>query len=303
MYVMKMQLFKKDIILFIFLCLFFIPFVYPQGDTLGTDSLIDAQIGGPNPLFSIGHNIQKKGHGMVRNMSFYEYRDEGKSSLTTHNGVYYAPTETLTVNIRVPVVMLPKTEGKRSTGVGNIHLQAEWACYNHLDKKGCLSQVTLLGTVRIPGSGSNLTVIDIDTVNAPNAIMGFTTANWSNTWHNYSDFGVNLIATRHHFKLGNQFFFNLGLGRILFSKQLRKGLLYLELLVDMNGTYRRPNLMYNKPDYISGGTITYLGPTFRFSVPSFVFLGGLQYPILQVHRNPAAIRSHYKWGLGAAWVF
>lgn len=283
---------------------FLIPFLfvvsmYSEQET--TDSLIEAQIGGPNPLFSIGHNIQKKGHGFIRCFAYRIKKSEERSSFVTHNGLYYGITDTLTVNIRIPGLKYPKSPPLKSAGVGNVHLQGEWAFYNHFDKN-CLSQATVVGTVRIPNS--NVQVVTIDTAPSPNFLLGATTSNWSDTWHTYGDVAVNLMTTYKGSKLGNQFYYDLGVGRIVYSKKLdRGGLMYVELLIDINGTYSRPNTVNRQPDLLTGSIVTYLGPTFRFSLPNFVVLGGIQYPIGQVYRNPAAIRSHYKFGLGGAFVY
>ena len=283
---------------------FLIPFLFIlaiSSEQETTDSLIEAQIGGPNPIFSIGHNIQKKGHGFVRCFAYRIKESEKNSSFVTHNGLYYGITDTLTVNIRIPGVKYPKSPPLKSSGVGNVHLQAEWAFYNHFDKHS-LSQATLVGTVRIPSS--NVQVITIDTSKSPTFLVGATTSNWSDQWHTYGDASVNLTTTHKHFKLGNQFYYDLGLGRIVYSKTLsRGGLLYVELLMDTNGLYSRPNTVHRKQDLSTGSFVAYLGPTFRFSLPNFALLGGMQYPIAQTYRDPATIRSHYKFALGGAFVF
>jgi len=265
------------------------------------NTILDARIGGPNPLFSIGHNIQKRHHGLVRSFLFIERRNQGHSSVITHNGAYYGFTDRFTANIRIPIVKEQKSPPLQSCGIGNIHLQGEYAFYNHFDGNS-LSQATVVGTIRFPTS--NARTKEIDTINAWSFLVGITTSNWSDIWHLYSDFGLDITTTHHHYKLGNQFTYNLGMGRIIKSKGLKEGgFLLLELLADINGLYKRPDVINGKPNLLLGSMVTYLGPTFRFSMPSFVFLGGLQYPIAQVYRNPKAIRTHYKLGLGAAWLF
>ncbi len=283
---------------------FLIPFLFilaiysEQGIT---DSLIEAQLGGPNPIFSIGHNIQKKGHGFVRCFAYRIKESEKQSSFVTHNGLYYGITDTLTVNIRIPGIRYAKSPPLKTSGVGNVHLQAEWAFYNHYES-GSLTQATVLATVRIPSS--DIQVQTIDTARSPNFLVGATTSHWTDIWHLYTDAAVNLMTTHKHFKLGNQFYYNLGLGRIVYSKPLsRGGILYVELMMDINGLYTRPNTLYHKQDLSTGSIVTYLGPCFRFSLPYLVLVGGMQYPISQTYRDPATIRSHYKLGLGGAFVF
>ncbi len=291
----------KKIVSLLRACIILIFWQMPYAYCQDVGDILEAQMGGPNPLFSIGHNVQKKHHGMLRSTSFYEERDQSQSLFVSYNGIFYGITDNFTMYARLPCVRERKTSNLKSTGIGNLQIQGEWAFYNERVDDS-FNQVTVLAAIRLPTS--TVEFPGLDTFKATNFLFGLTTSNWSEKWHLYSDCGYLVFTTHQHFKLGNAFVYNLGLGRIIGSRPLKDdGILYFELIADMNGLYEQPSILDKKDVFKTGGHVLFVGPTFRFSVPSFVLLGGLQYPISQRIKNPLFTKTNYKMGISLSWLF
>lgn len=252
---------------------------------------------GPGPVFSFGHNIQKKDQCVLKNKIAYYNRDFPDTSLWVSSyGALYGFTDSFTLLVNVPVIIKDEeVPGFRSRGLGSSSIQGEYAFYDHKEA-GVRNQMTVVGALMIP-SGA----VDIMTIFAqPNwgYFFGFTTSNFAHVWYTYSAFGTYIPKKKKPLALGQHIFASLGAGRSLFQTPT----LYFALLADLSIIYARPDLVMGHHNFTTGGTFIGLGPTFRFSYKDFVCLGGIQYPIGQT-RGSLEPTLRYRTTLTLSWVF
>lgn len=255
------------------------------------------ELGGPGPIFSFGHNIQPKGT-LILKKGFYYFSSDAPfhSTWLLSYATLYGFTQRFTGLIDLTIVLNQDIVPPfRSKGIGSLIFQGEYALYNYFDENS-RHQFTLVGAIYTPSLSKQVPFA----VTTPTTgyFAGFTSYNLTPIWYTYSCLGTIRFKKKGPVSLGSYIFSSMGIGRTV-AKTPRT---YFALVADSSVIYARPGFINKKRNLNSGFTFVGLGPTFRFSFNDLVVLGGLQYPIGQVVRNPIDL-IQYRAGISFSWIF
>lgn len=237
----------------------------------------------PGPLFSFGQTTVDK-HDVL----FYGFTDYlhgvNKNYSDVVLGVLYGITDEISLFINVPFAPKHQQDTMISSGVEDIFVQLEWEFICQETPTAC-NDATLVGGIFFPTGefeeqslGASTRILPIS-FGSPTFFLGATAKHLATKWYAYASPGA-LITTKHtceNTKLGNQFFYEAGIGRNIGNPW---GCV-LTWILELNGTYAMQDRIEGLLDPNSGGNVVFVGPDLFFSSEKLILQAGIEFPIVQ----------------------
>lgn len=256
----------------------------------------------PSPLFSLGQNIVDRGD-VLGYLNPILLSGKNKKNFF-YNELYslVGLSDYLSVFFLIPVPVITRENGLKTTGFGDMILQGEYAFYTKSTLESAV-QATAIATIYLP-SGILEPVKSGFSQHAPFTGFGSTAfffgGTWSRTttdWYSFISGGT-LVTTSHaENKVGNSVSYQAGIGKNLGYRTDK----VLTAMVEFTGiTFKRDKLMgHIDPD--SGGTVMYLGPSFYMATPHTIFQMGFQIPFYQ-KLNGLQAKNSFQISISFAWL-
>jgi hypothetical protein len=249
----------------------------------------------PVPLISFGQTIVNKGQSQL--FLFADYI-KGNNQIASDVVPYfiYGITDNLTFFMSQGVATKYQQETRHSAGVEDTSLQLEYAVYGHKTKR-YEDQATVLVDINLP-TGSH-TKQPPTGAGTPSYFIGGTYSRTYNDWYAFAAPGVIMAESINGSRLGNQYLYQAGLARNVYT--IEKKLIILGM-VELDGQYSAKSTMRNHTNPNSGGNIIYLTPSIFVGLKQLVIQFGFGLPVVQ-HLNGEQIKNNYLLATNMGWTF
>lgn len=254
---------------------------YAQNETRGAVDIELPKIGNfsvppsqqPGPLISFGQtNIDKNQQQFFLLPQFLEGEDQRFTILSPD--YVYGITDDLAFLFDMHFNLRAHEGMHRSSGLDDTLLQLEYSYYykagtNYFDSN------TVLGGVILPTGSSEET--PPTGFGAAAFFLGTTFSRTYFNWYLFTSEGLLLTTANNKKRFGNQFFYQAGIGRKVFSQTDK----YLFMwLLEVDGTYFEKDSAYGITDPNSGGNIILVTPSLWLSTKTLTLqLGAGLYPV------------------------
>ncbi len=226
----------------------------------------------PSPLFSLGQNLVDKNEWLL--VETFDYlKGPTQHSFILYNALLYGLSDRASLLFTVPSIPHQKQLQYTSRGIGDISAQVEYGLYIN-EKPTSIDAITILYNVQVP-SGSVLKK-PITGAGAPSFFLGTTASYTSIDWYLFTSYALNLPLSHNHKKVGNQFFYEFGIG-LNFGNP---GGGILLGLMEFNGIKTQKANDHIVPSFPQGNII-FLGPSVYLATKNLVLQAGIQFPIMQ----------------------
>ncbi|MGC1182340.1 hypothetical protein [Legionella sp.] len=261
----------------------------------------------PAPFFSFGQNIINKNQLTVSFNPSYLYSLTQRITEETPS-ILYGITDSASLLITIPYALNYKNGTQNLSGMGDVPIDLEYAFYSHENSKYS-DQATIIFSTTFPLS--NLKEISkknnpgqrisgFSRENAPssfNAFSYFIGSTYARTlvdWYGFIAPGVLFIDEQHSIQQGTQYYYNMGIGHAINSKENK----YLFLgLLELNGQYSDKTKLASHIVPNTGGSIIYLTPSLWFSTPKIIVQVGISLPVSQSWNGNQSDISYYTGGI------
>ncbi|HXW86313.1 MAG TPA: hypothetical protein VEK38_03135 [Candidatus Bathyarchaeia archaeon] len=246
----------------------------------------------PGPLFSFGQNIVDKNNFQIF-LSGDSFVGDRKNYSDIMPSILYGVSDNFSIFINVPFAVHLRLNDEKSSGIGDITVQAEYAFYGH-DTLSTGADATIVLNIGFPtGSASK----------APPTGFGGTTIFAGGTlsystfdWYLFTCQGVLLTTSHKQTKFGNQVFYQFGVERCVNFFHGWITAFFLELF----GIYSQRSIFQNTLDLNSGSNIFHAAPSVWFSSEHFTFQAGFAVPIFQKLRG-IQNRNYFTAAINFGW--
>lgn len=248
----------------------------------------------PAALFGFGGNIIDKGE-----IQLFFFADEfvGKRKMTIDliPSVLFGITDEWSVFFSAPFTPELRDGTERSSGLEDFFIQLEYAFYNK-STKAYVDQATLLANITVP-TGS-IHKKPPTGFGSPSLFLGGTFYRTWVDWFVFTANGAVLTSSDHGTKFGDQFLYQMGVGRNFFTP---KGWIYA-WMVEVDGQYNKRNRVDGTIDNNSGGNTIYVTPSLWISSKDMLLQFGVSLP---VNQNLFGIQRKfdYAFNLNFGWSF
>ncbi|HAT1822054.1 TPA: hypothetical protein I8Z14_002620 [Legionella pneumophila] len=244
----------------------------------------------PGPFLSFGQSlIDKNQIQFYVSPNYLHYKNE--HYLTISPSVVYGISNQASFLVTEPVAANYVNETSRSNGLGDTYFQGEYAFYENSNFK-YVDQMTFVGGLTAPtGSAKKEPSTGFGSVSY---FLGGTYNRMFVDWFGLVSSGLNVITKHDGMKLGNQYLYQVGLGRNIKSET---GKYIFFGLVEMHGVYSEKDKFIGEVDLNSGGNLVNIIPSLWFSTKKLFFQVGVSIPISQtpngeqnkIKYNPVAV--------------
>ena len=249
----------------------------------------------PSAFLGFGQHIISK--NQVQLYLFTDYV-EGKRKHNTDiiPQLLYGVTDDFSVFFNVPVAASLKYDAHKSSGLEDMFLQTEYAFYS--DKTCRYTELaTLVTSVSFP-TGS-IKKNPNTGLGASSLFIGTTYNRTYTDWYGFASPGVILTTSHEGTKVGNQFLYQLGIGRSIFSLESEYT---IALLAELTGYYFQKNKIMGARDPNSGGKVINITPSLWFSTNDLIIQIGIGFPLTQ-HLNGQQNKNEYLLATNVGWTF
>lgn len=257
----------------------------------------------PGPFFSFGQNIIDKNQFIVSYNPSYIY-GKGQGILEGDPALLYGVTDSMSLLVTLPYAFRYNNGNITQSGIGDLAIDLEYAFYNFENSKYS-DQATIIFSPTFPisnlgsiskKSNVNQRVSGFSRKNVPsnfNAVSYFVGATYSRMfidWYSFLAPGVLFIEKHDSIQQGTQYYYNLGIGRDIKSRE--KKYIFAGLL-EFNGQYSAKTTHLSKTVPNTGGNIIYVTPSLWFSTSKLVVQVGISLPINQYWYGNQSNVSYY----------
>lgn len=261
----------------------------------------------PGPFFSFGQNIVDKKQLIVSFNPSYLYSQSQRITEGTPS-LLYGITNTASLLVTLPYAISYKNGTQSVSGIGDLALDLEYAFYNH-DNSKYSDQATLVFSPTFPVSNLKTAskkqipserISGFSRKNAPssfNAYSYFIGTTYSRSfvdWYGFAAPGVLFIDKQNLIQQGAQYYYNVGIGHTLNSKEHKY---IFSGLLELNGQYSDKTRLASHVVPNTGGSIIYATPSLWFSTPKLVVQAGVSLPIAQSWYGNQSNISYYASGI------
>ncbi len=248
-----------------------------MSDELSSESISEPPIQGnfalptaqqPGPFLAFGQSLIDKNQVQLY-ISSTIFRNESQTLKTITPNLVFGLSDQASILISTPIAVNYANETSHSHGLGDAYFQGEYAIYDKANANYA-DQLTVVGGLTLPtgsfekepstGIGSN------------SYFFGTTFNRMSVDWLGFASSGLNWITKHDNFKQGNQFLYQLGLGRNIKSEP---GKYIFSGLIELLGTYSEKDRLRSEIDPDSGGNLVVVTPSLWFSTPKMFYQLGL----------------------------
>lgn len=228
----------------------------------------------PTPLVSFGQNLIAQGQvewqGIISDL-----QQKNGYFIDSSNSIIYAFKDNLSIYISQPIAIRFRQDHHHSFGTEDTLIQFEYAPYTK-EYYTYYNQISIVANVTIPsgslkknpptGTGTN------------SFFIGGVFSNMGINWFYFTSYGGIFNTTSHRTTYGNQFLYQYGVGRRIFSNSNW----LFDWMLEMDGQYICRNKINGSIDPNSGGNIIYVTPSlFLSSKQDLVIQLGIGFPIAQ----------------------
>lgn len=239
----------------------------------------------PRPLFSFGQTIVERGDFLISDTITFlpgKRRAEFVNALT----FLYGFTDYFHAYFQIPAPVYRKVDTTKATKCGDINIFAEYQFFQR-ETPVSATKATIYANIFMPSG----ILVEPSPVNFSRLaiIYNFTAflfgALWCHTtidWYCFAAFANLFPIKKDHIKLGQNFFFQSGIGHNLGIYDDKILFLLLEFYIVRN----QHNRIHGLRDKNSGGLTLFLGPSFWYSTERIIFQAGVDIPVYQrLHGN------------------
>ena len=246
----------------------------------------------PATLFGFGGNIIDKGETQL---VFFadEFVGKRRKTIDLVPNIIYGIDDNLTLLVAFPFAAYLRDTCYRSSGPEDFLVQLEYACYNasifcYTDQATILAGVTAPtgSTHKRPNTG----------LGSPSLFLGGTYYHMSVDWFWFGAPGALITTSYHRTQFGNQYLYQLGVGRNIPSPE---GWIYAWML-EADGLYSTKNKIRGTRDPNSGGNVIYITPSLWISSKDIAIQFGVSLPVHQ-HLNGSQRKFDYALNFNFAW--
>ncbi|MBS0357698.1 MAG: hypothetical protein JSS53_00290 [Proteobacteria bacterium] len=264
--------------LFIFLILFFISsLVYASRDDssfpkTGNFALSSSQQ--PGPLVGFGQNIVDKNQKIFFLLAD-DFKNSGSQFIDIAPSFLYGITDNLSVYFNMPIAADYRSGSQHAAGLEDSSVQFEYAFYNKQNNQ-FVDQATVVTNMTFPTGSSKK---DPPTgFGSPSFFLGATFNRMYTNWFGFTSYGTVLTTSRNNTQFGNQFLYQAGFGRNIFSIEDKW---IFAWMVEVDGQYSEKNRMNGIIDPNSGGNMITTTPSLWISSQHLIIQVGVGIPIAQ----------------------
>lgn len=256
----------------------------------------------PSPLFSLGQNIVDKGDVLGYVNPIYLSGKNGKRFLYNEIYTLVGITNYLSVFFLLPVPVINRENGLKTTGFGDMILQTEYAFYNKSTFDAAI-QATAIGTIYLP-TGILEPVRSGFSQHAPFTgfgstafFLGGTLSRTTIDWYTFISGGGLITTTHADNKVGNSVAYQAGIGKNLghYNDKI------IIAILEFDGVTFKKDKLAGHIDPDSGGTIMYLGPSLYLATRNSIFQMGFQVPVYQ-KLNGVQAKNSFQISISFAWL-
>lgn len=249
----------------------------------------------PSPLFLYGQNIVDKGD-IQAELYFDVQKGKNKTYIDIFPGILYGVSDRFSLFFNTPFAPKYQLNCHQSSGIEDIFVQGEYAIF-YKDKERSTNMITLLAALYLPTGSTKKN--PPTGAGAPSFFLGSTVNHLSVEWYFVASPAVWLTTSNDDTKFGNQFFYQGCIGRNLWSKP--DGWI-LTAIIELFGTYARPDKIDGSIDPNSGYNLVLIGPTVWLSTKRFFGQAGILYVAAQSYRG-CQNSNKYLFSLDLGWKF
>lgn len=249
----------------------------------------------PGAFLSFGQNTLDKGKTQLYIFAD-DYAGNQQHYIDAIPGIVYGLTDNLSLFFNVPYAVSYQQESHHSSGLKDIFIQLEYTFYSK--ETHCYADTsTIVFNTSFPTGSSKK---DPPTgFGAQAYFLGGTFSRLYSDWLGFFSPGI-LAATSHHgTKFGNNFLYQLGVGKNI-SYQTSHYI--LSWLIELNGTYYQKNRIEGERDPNSGGNIIYVIPSLWYSTQHLILQPGVGWAVAQKW-NGSQPKSTYILAINLGWTF
>lgn len=223
-----------------------------------------------NGRFGIGHRIfTRKNELQVQELLLHTQFDKG-SFTALENTLAYGLTRTFGVEFSMAWIFQNNQKGKRTSGLGDISLEAQWHFYTQKENLGNAT----VGIQFPTGNTSQEPFLGLGTYGWIFELEGVHSSDY---WYALSSCRIRINQRRNNKALGPRFLYELTAGPKLHLKNGAQ----LHLLYDLDLLYDAKTKKFGKTLFDSGGRLVLLGPLISYKKGNLIIEGSLQLPIAQ----------------------
>lgn len=243
-----------------------------QPPNIGLFSLPPSQM--PGPLVSFGQTLIYKGQEQVF-LTLANFSGKRTHFATAIPYFAWGIRDDLTFSAAWPVAVSYQIDNDRSSGLGDATFQLEYGFYNK-STSTYIDLATVVGAMTLP-SGS-VEINPTTGFGAPSFFIGETFSRTYIDWYLFTSEGA-LITTpnNNNTKLGNQYFYQFGLGRLIANVDQW----LLAWLIEADGLFSDQDKDEGVNDPDSGGNLVLVTPSLFASNKSVILQLGAGYYVSQ----------------------
>lgn len=228
----------------------------------------------PGAFISIGDNVIDK--NQIQLFVFTDgYKGFGKEFVDIIPAVLYGVAENFSLFINVPLAQSYRQDLTHSSGLEDIFIQPNYAFYNNSTNE-YVDQATVLVNFNFPtGSKEKQPPTGFG---AASYFAGLTYNRTYVDWYIFTSGGALLTTNDNSTKYGNQYLYQLGLGKNITyvpSKWI------FNWLAEVDGTYYEKDKINGVQNPNSGGNVIYVTPSLWVSTEKIILQAGVGWPVLQ----------------------
>ena len=248
----------------------------------------------PAPLIGFGENIIDKNEKV-----FYLFADDlvGNQKHLTEVAftALYGISENVALLLYIPYATSFKMNQKKSKGITDSDVQLEYAFYNKSTFQ-YVDQATIVTNVSFPTGSIHKN--PPTGFGSPSFFLGATYNRTYSDWFYFGSPGVQLTSSKDNTQDGNNYLYQLGLGKNMFD---HKGWIFA-WMTEFDGIYSQKNRIQGVMDPNSGGNVIYITPSFWASSKEFLLQLGVGFPVVQDLYGTQP-KSYYLLVANLAWSF
>lgn len=228
----------------------------------------------PGPFVSFGQVILDKYESQFF-LSYAQAQGDNTSAKILSPALLYGITDTLSLSLFMPIALNLVEDQNHSSGWSDSTLQLEQVVYGN-NTYTYSDTITVVGNVSFPTGSANK---DPATGLGSSSFFVGTTQNRSYIeWIIFTSEGTLQTTSHDGTKFGNQYLYQLGLEKNIFSK----GSSWIFAgLVEADGTYSQKNQASGQMDPNSGGNTLYITPSLWLSSKKTILQVGIGFPVVQ----------------------
>lgn len=249
----------------------------------------------PGAFLSFGQHVIDKNKKQF--LFFTDYiKGSGKHNIDVAPGFNYGITDKLSIFVNMPFAARYKLDGSHSSGIEDMLVQLEYAFSNSSTTR-YTQQATFVTNVTFPTGSTEKS--PPTGVGSESFFLGATFIRTYVDWFGFTSHGVVLTTSHDETKFGNQFLYQFGIGRNIFSIPSEW---IFAWLIEADGTYTQKNKIQDVTDPNSGGNILFITPSLWISSPHLILQLGGGVPVAQ-HLFGTQHKSRYLLGFQFIWTF